>query len=173
MVVGGEHEADVTSTVLARSTATIIDDTGALKVELPTQHASLTSIRVEDITGKQEDLAVTAGKADLPLTFKAKAGDKVTFFYKKEIKGSKFSIDANKFGSSLEIVYKTLCYDVDTETVYSDLWWEFPNVSPSGNFDLTMNAGQALIPTLTFTVTAPGGTTELGYKYEEIRPEFA
>jgi len=172
MVQGGEHESDVTSQVQARSNGKVIDDAGALTFELPTKHASLSSIRLEDVTGKQTDLIVTSGKVALPVDFKAIEGESLTFFYMKEIKGSKFTIDAAKFGNKLEITMKTLCYDVNTEAVYSDLYWVFPSVSSTGNFDFTMTAGEALIPSMTFTVTASGGETELAYKYEDIRPEF-
>lgn len=172
MLQGGTHEKDVESKVQARSTGTVIDELGTLTFELPTKHIDVTNIRLEDINGAQEDLVVAGGKVELPVDFKAKEGDKLTFFYTKTFTGTKFTIDAAKYGNKLEITMKTLCYDVESETVYSDLYWVFPSASPTGNLDLTMTAGEALVPSMTFTVTCPNGETEMGYKFEDIRDEF-
>ena len=174
MLQGGEHESGTPVEVQARSTGVVINDMGTLKFQAPDNHKTLTNVRLEDINGKQENVTLdgSTGVVELPADFKAKEGDKITFFYTKTFTGSKFTIDAAKYGDALEITYKTLCYDVNSESVYSELYWVFPSCSPTGNLDLSMAAGEALIPSMSFTVKAGDGT-ELGYKYEDIRPEFA
>lgn len=172
MMTGGTTEDDVTSEVQAVGFAKVIDDTGTKTIELPADLTAVTSIRLEDISGKQKDVLVTAGKAEVPVTFKADEGDELMYFYMKTIKGSKFTLDATKFASRCKVTYRSLAYDVATEQVYADIWWEFPSVSPQGNLELAFTAGEATQPTLTFTAVTPRGSDVLAYKYEQLRPEF-
>lgn len=173
MMTGGTTEQDVTSEVQSVGYVKVADNAGTLEVTLPADLTTVNSIVLEDITGVQSDVLVTGGVAEVPVSFKAKDGDELTYYYMKTIKGSKFTLDAAKFANAVEITYRTVCYDAATESVYSDMWWVFPNVSSTGTFDLSMSAGEAVIPVLGFTAKAEQGTGVLAYKYEQVRPEFA
>lgn len=176
MVLGGKHETGVTTKVQSGGTVKVVDNAGTLEVVLPDDKGGVDSIRLEDTLGVQVDLIGTGGTPTTGATFavpvadfEAKEGDELQYFYMKEITGSKYTIDATVFGNKCHVTYRTLSYDLDTEAVYSDIWWEFPSVSSDGNLDLSLTAGEALTSTLTFTATVPKGATELGYKYEQLR----
>lgn len=170
MILGGDVEESVTSEVQAGGTVKVVDNAGTMEVTLPTSQAAVTTIILEDKKGVQIPVVGTAGVFAVPTAgFEATEGDELQYFYKKSITGSKYTLDAAKFASKIKLTMRTLCYDVETEAVYSDLWWEFPSVSSTGNLDLTMTAGEALVPSMTFVATSPNGETALGYKYEQLR----
>lgn len=170
-ILGGDTEDNVSTTVQSGGTVKVVDNAATLEVTLPADQSTVTTIILEDTKGVQQTITGGVGGvfAVPTMNFEASEGDELQYFYQKEITASKYTLDAAKFASKLRLTLRTLCYDTDTETVYSDLWWEFPSVSSSGNLDLTMTAGQALLPSMTFTATAGRGETALGYKYEQVR----
>lgn len=140
-----------------------------LELELPTNLSSLTTVRVEDVDGVQQDLAVISGKVELPSGFEAKEGDELEVFYLKEVTGRVLEFDAGKYPTKFLIQMQTLCYDRETEEVYSDIYFVFDEASPSSAMTVNLQNGEAFIPELNFTVTSAKGTGVLGRKYEVLR----
>ena len=171
MIIGGQHEDNVSTTVQSGGTVKVVDNAATLEVTLPADQSTVTTIILEDTKGVQETITGGVGGvfAVPTLNFDAVEGDELQYFYQKEITGTKFTIDAAKFASKCKVTYRTLSYDVDTETAFSDIWYEFPSVSSNGSLDLSLNAGEAMATTMTFTATAPRGETALGYKSEQLR----
>lgn len=166
---GSEYKNDVIENVIDNLFAKVEDDgTGNKVINLPEELKNLTTVRVEDIDGIQYDLPAIDGVVSVE-TFKAKDGDELEVFYLKEIKGRAITIDASKYPSKYRVEMQTLCYDRETETPYSDIYFIFPEASPSSAFTMSLTNGEALIPEIQFTVTARKGTTELGTKYEVLR----
>lgn len=167
---GNEYVDDVTAKVTDSMFITITDaGSGQPQIKLPTELNKLTTIRIEDLDGSQQDVAVTTGVAEIPVGYEATVGDEVEVFYLKEITGRKLEIDATKFSSKYKVEYQTLCYDRETEAVHSELYFVFDSTSPSGNLSMSLQNGEAFIPELNFTVTAPKGSDVLGTKYEVLR----
>lgn len=170
LMQGSEYKeaqtAEIIDSVYAKVTA---GTDGALEITLPTDLSTLTTARVEDVDGAQQDIAVTGGKITLPEGFVAVAGDELEVFYLKSITGRALEFDASKYPSKYRVEMSTICYDRETATVYSDLYFVFPEATPSSTFTMSLQNGEAYIPELNFSVTSEKGTGVLGTKYEVIR----
>lgn len=165
---GSEYTEGVTKKFTDNIFLTVEDNAGTLEMELPTNLATLTTVRVEDTDGTQQDVAVTDGTIELPVGFSAADGDELEVFYLKDVVGRELEFNAKKHGAKVKVEYSTLCYDRDTESPYSNLYFEFPSCSPSGSFSMSLSNGEAYIPELNFKVTAPKGSDVLGTKLEEL-----
>lgn len=165
---GTEYIEDVTGEVTKNLFLKVKQEVDKLVLELPTDLIALTTVRVEDTDGSQQDVAVTTGKVELPIGFAAKEGDELEVFYLKTITGRAFDFDAKKHGAKVKVEYNTLCYDKETATPYSNLYFVFPECIPSSSMSLTLTNGEAWTPEMNFKVTAPKGSDVLGTKYEEL-----
>lgn len=173
IIQGGEwKETDVNDEVRRTFVAKVVDNAGALEIAIPDdiQKLNLSTFRVEDTDGTQQDIGVALGDTviTVPVGYLAKDGDEVEVFYLKPVKGKKFEIDTRKFGEKYRIDYNTLCYDRETETPYSELSFVFNQASSDGNVSMSFQNGEAWIPEMNFAVTAPKGSNVLGTKYEEL-----
>lgn len=137
-----------------------------IKIPADLTSLALTTVRVEDTKGKQTDLAVTAGEVELTQGVTASVGDELEVFYLKPMTGRKIDFRADSYSEKLQVEFTTPAYDRETETIAHDMFIVFHEASPSTNFALTLQAGEALIPELTFIVTAPKGSSVLGSMYE-------
>ncbi|WP_368900855.1 hypothetical protein [Oceanobacillus oncorhynchi] len=118
--------------------------------------------------GESAKVSVSESKAEIPSEF-AKAGDTVSATYKEEVTGKVLTIDAEKFSDNYEVSYKTIMYDTETNVVVKDIYFLFPNCSPSGEFEMTMENGTALTPSLTFEALADASTGKIGQVVEVER----
>lgn len=168
---GTEHVENISKDVTKSLTLTVGGEEGALTLTLPEDLNSINTVRVEDVKGVQQDVSATSGQVELPESFEAKVGDSLEVFYLKTVTGRALDFNASKFGGKVKVEYATLCYDRETATVYSDLYFIFPECIPSGDFSMSLENGEAYIPEMTFKVTAPAGSDVLGTKLEEIRED--
>lgn len=166
---GTEYKKDVEAEVTQGVTLKVGAD-GA--VSLPEDMEDVKVVRIEDLNGNQEDVEFTDGEGELPDTFTAKEGDELEAYYLKTIVGRALEFDAEKFGSKVRVDYNTICYDREKAVVYSDLHFVFPECIPAGDFSMSLSAGEAYIPEMTFKVTAPKDSSVLGTKYEVVRDAF-
>lgn len=99
-------------------------------------------------------------------------GEKVTVEYKKEVTGRKIILDASKFSETYEVEYRTIEYDVETETHIKDIYFLFYNASPAGEYEINLEAGTAFTPELSFNVKTDPVTKKVGEVIEvDIREE--
>lgn len=164
---GTEYQS-VTKEITDSKFLKVADNAGTLEITLPADMTALTTVRVEDVDGDQEDVAVVSGVVELPIGFTAQDGDTLEVFYLKNITGRGLDFDASKFGSKVKVEYSTLCYDRATQSPYSNIHFEFPETTPSGAFTMNLSNGEAYIPELSFRVTATDGSDVLGTKTEEL-----
>ncbi|MFB6445949.1 hypothetical protein ACFCVT_20345, partial [Bacillus velezensis] len=66
---------------------------------------------------------------------------------------------------------RTIAYNPDTEEVYSDIYIQFPNVSPSGEFEMSLENGNALAPEIKFEALADTDTDEMAVVIEASRDD--
>src|SRR5699024_1307762 len=81
-------------------------------------------------------------------------GEEVAVAYSKDVEGETVILDATKFSKNYKVTYRTIVYSVDTNEVVADLYFVFPNASPSGEYELSLENGQAYTPELNFSVMA-------------------
>lgn len=115
---------------------------------------SATSTAVPPVTG----LAVELASA----TAVVSAGDKLQTFYKEEVTGQRISIDSTKFSNKYEVEMRTIAYDLDTAKVTADIYFQFPETIPSGEFDISLENGSVYSPEINFSVLNPKGQDEMG-----------
>lgn len=161
---GTSFEDNKTANIWDSFFATVATDGADLTIAIPTelQSLSLATVRVEDTKGKQLDLPVAGNEVEIPSTLSAAAGDEIEVFYLKSVTGRRIQFKADSFSEKVEVQFEVPCYDRETETIVSDLYYTFYEASPSSNFSLTLQAGEALTPELSFIVTAPKGSSVLG-----------
>ncbi|WP_144498320.1 hypothetical protein [Bacillus pumilus] len=100
------------------------------------------------------------GKYTLPVAF-VSPKETVTAVFHVEKTGRSMSIKASRFSERYEVEYRTIAYNPETEQVYSDIVIQFPNVSPSGEFELSLENGQALTPEFKFEALADMNTDNM------------
>ncbi|WHF25360.1 hypothetical protein QJS65_10920 [Bacillus altitudinis] len=100
------------------------------------------------------------GKYTLPIAF-VSPKETVTAVFHVEKTGRSMSIKASRFSERYEVEYRTIAYNPETEQVYSDIVIQFPNVSPSGEFELSLENGQALTPEFKFEALADMNTDNM------------
>lgn len=105
-----------------------------------------------------EDEVDKDGKGKLALA----KGDKVTITYKVFVKGDSITFDSSKFSKKYEVEYRTIAYDQDTGRPDTELYFIFPEVIPSGEFDMSLENGSVYTPEFNLSVNAPIGSTEMG-----------
>lgn len=89
-------------------------------------------------------------------------GDLYTVVYEIDVTGNTLNIDATKFAEKYYVEYQTVEYDIDTNTIFADLYLIFSAVTPSSNFDLSFENGKAQTPEITLTALAPSGSNIIG-----------
>lgn len=92
----------------------------------------------------------------------ANDGDKVDVAYYTDVEGETVILDATQFSRNYKVTYRTIVYSVQSGEVVADLYFIFPNASPSGEYELSLENGEAYTPELQFSVMAEQGANELG-----------
>lgn len=146
-----------------------VDNAGTLEGTIPNAPVGLTTAIVKDTDGEQQQVAVTSGTFPVPAGFSIAAGDKVEVFYKDTVTGRSIELNATKFADKYKIEYRTIAYNVENASVYSDIYFIFEEAIPSGNFDLSLESGSAYAPELNFTAMSPLGSDKMGEMIESIR----
>lgn len=173
MMQGSEFKENVEKEVTASARAIVKaggEEGNQLSLEIPESvKEDLKVIRIIDDKGKQIDVDIDAGEGDVPADTSFKEGDEVEFYYFKKVTGRALDIDASKFGGKVKVEYRTICYERETATIHSDLYFIFPECIPSGNYGMTFQNGEAFIPEMVFKTTAPEGSDVIGTKLEVLR----
>lgn len=139
---------------------TVTDNAGTLEVTL-TGTPSGTTAHVINEDGDSASATITGQVVTVP-TGHAVAGDLVDVVYKKSVTGNKVTFDADTFSENYEVEYRTIEYDVDTNAVVKDIYFQFDKAVPAGEFTLSFENGSALTPELSFNAMADSSTGEIG-----------
>lgn len=115
---------------------------------------SATNTAIPAVTGLAVDLSTVVAPVAL--------GDKLQVFYKEDITGQRISIDSTKFSNKYEVEMKTIAYDLETAKVTADIYFQFPETIPSGEFDISLENGSVYSPEINFSVLNPKGEDEMG-----------
>lgn len=150
-----------TVTIRKTEELTVVDNAGALEVTITGTPVG-TSVVVFDEDGTQQEVAHTTKKVVVPEGYAAVAGDIITVSYEETATAEVVTLDSAKFSELYEIQMSTICYDPDTMKVVKDLYIQFDQVKPAGEFDLSFENGTAITPELSLTALTPKGTTEMG-----------
>ena len=147
----------------------VVDNLGTLEVTIPNAPVGLVEATIVDLDGTSQSVVVASGVAEIPVGYDAIAGDKVQVFYKATVTGRSIELNAAKFADKYKVEYRTIAYNVEDATIYSDIYFIFDEAIPSGNFSLSLESGSAFAPEMNFTVMTPLGTDKMGQMIEEIR----
>lgn len=169
MQQGVEIDNAGTATVTRSETCLpVVDNSGTLEVTI--SDATISDGFIIDKDGSQDPITFNSGVAILPTGTAFVAGDVVDVFYKTTVAGNSIKIDSDKFSTAYRAELRTISYDPDTAKVYSDIYFIFPKVIPSGEFEINLENGQVYTPELNFSVMGSKCSSELGQIIEEVRP---
>lgn len=174
--VDDEGKATVTKSEYIKVTGGTDFSTDPTDIELviPNVPSTLVDAIVVDKNGEQSpftvayDTATLKGVIALPSSDFA-VGELVQVFYQEEITGNSVKIDSEKFSNKWKVEFRTISYDPDTAKVYSDIYFIFHEVIPSGEFDISLENGSVYTPEISFSVMTPKGSNELGEIIEVVR----
>lgn len=96
-------------------------------------------------------------------------GKSYSVLYQIDVTGRTLSLQSDKFSESFSVEYRTIEYDIETNAIKNDLYFVFNSVTPSGNWSLSFENGQAITPELNFTVLTLTGSKEIGKVIEVPR----
>lgn len=147
----------------------LTDNAGSLEYTLVGTPSTNADVWVEDTTGSKLEATYSSGTVTVTDT-NAQAGDTVIVFFEKDATGDILNIDADKFSEAWSVEYHTVEYSAETNKVVKDLYFKFGNVTPSDNFDLSFENGNAIAPELNFTAKKPVGSQTIGQIIEVDRP---
>lgn len=155
-----------TTTVVAYEKGLEVDD-GSIELKEKDYDGEV-KIRIGRKTVKAE---AESGVVEVPSDLEIEDGEEVDVAYHKEIEGETVILDATKFSRNYKVTYRTIIYSVDTNEVVADLYFVFPNASPSGEYELELENGEAYTPELTFSAMAEKNADELGRIIQVPREE--
>lgn len=160
MTQGVDIEENGKATVTKSAKVTVTDDGGVLKVKIP--NTTVTEARLNDKDDTQEEVTVTNGEIEIPVGFELQEGDSTFVFWKEEVQGKRISIDATKYSQKYRCEMRTIAYDVDTAEVIADIYFIFPEVLPSGEWEISLENGTVYTPEISFDALNPIGSDEIG-----------
>lgn len=153
MTQGVDVQADGSTTVYKREDGLIVtDNVGVLEVTI-TGSPIGTVVYVRNNAGETEEAVVATNTVEIP-TGHAMEGDIVNVTYQETVTGDIIEMEADKFGESFEIEYRTIGYDIDTNTVKVDIYIQLDNAIPQGDFEISLENGNALAPEFNFDALA-------------------
>jgi hypothetical protein len=132
------------------------------KVTLPTGSTPVDDkVILIDSIGKQfvavyDDVAKTATITG------GKEGDVYLALFEMEIIGSILSLDVSKFSENYYVEMSTICYNPETNEVYSDVYYQFDKCSPSSDIEMSLKAGANNQPKITIDILKNPNSTEIG-----------
>jgi len=148
---GMEIEADGTTTVTYAETLSVVD--GAVTpTRTPVGDISYVNDAGETVTAVAEGGAVTV----------AETTGQTKVYYDVDVTGDTMTFEADKFSRNYKITLRTIAYDPAEMSVEKEIFMIFDNCSPTGDFDMSFEAGTAISPEITFSVLAPQGGNEMG-----------
>ncbi|GAA0346955.1 hypothetical protein GCM10008931_42790 [Oceanobacillus oncorhynchi subsp. oncorhynchi] len=147
----------------------VTDNEGTLEISIKGTPVD-EQVTIVNRDGDSTDVDVSGSTVEVPSGF-ANAGESVSAVYKEEVTGKVMTISGDKFSESYEVSYKTIEYDTETNRVVRDIYLNFPNCSPSGEFEMQFENGTALTPSLSFTVLANPNTGLIGEVVEVDRKD--
>lgn len=115
------------------------------------------------VAGTYDDLTNTVTATGLT------NGAVVSVVFQKSVTGKVLTLQSDKFSEAYQVEYHTIEYNIESNTIENDLYFVFNHATPSGNWSLSFENGQAITPELNFTVTTPPGSNELGQVIEVPR----
>lgn len=65
---------------------------------------------------------------------------------------------SDAFPETVNLILHTIAYDIDTDEVLADIWWDITNASPDGNLDLAYANGTNTITNATFRALDADGS---------------
>ncbi|HLG28299.1 MAG TPA: hypothetical protein VI423_10980 [Paenisporosarcina sp.] len=90
------------------------------------------------------------------------AGEFVTVFYDASVTGEMVVFDSKTFSEKYSLELQTIAYDVASNIVVKDIYIQFDEVKPEGNFEMSFEAGSAISPELSFMVLTPQSSSVMG-----------
>ncbi|NOL32672.1 hypothetical protein [Bacillus altitudinis] len=130
---------------------TVNDSNGVTLTKTPIEDSEVTF--TNKANGEVYQTVVSGMSYTLSDTF-AKKGEQVTVHYLIEVDAETVEINGNKFSENYYLELHTLEYDPVTNKTYSDLYIQLPKVNFSGEFDMSLEAGQAFTPELGYRALA-------------------
>lgn len=125
------------------------------------------TVQILGINGEFKNVEVEGSEIDVSDV--AKNGEVVQVSYGKEIEGRTIILDATKFSENYEVEYKTIEYNTETNEVVRDIYFIFHNASPSGEYEINLENGEAYTPELEFNAMAEANSNEIGRVVEVDR----
>lgn len=150
---------------IENETSTIVSYEKGLKVE-----NGKVELENKDIDGdvkirfgrKTIEATAANGVVEIPSDANIDDGAEVGVAYYHDVEGETVILDAEKFSKNYRVTYRTIVYSVDTNKVVADLHFVFPNASPSGEYEISLENGEAYTPELNFSAMAERNSSELG-----------
>lgn len=146
---------------------TVVDNAGTLEVTITGKPINNT-VYVRNSAGEVEQATFTSGKVTIP-TGHANAGEIVSVTYQEEVKGNIVELDAEKFAEAYTLEYHTIAYDPQTNKVVKDIYIQLDHVIPTGEFELSLENGNAVAPEINFECLAAPNTNKIGRVIEVDR----
>lgn len=146
---------------------TVVDNAETLEVTITGKPINNT-VYVRNSAGEVEQATFTSGKVTIP-TGHANAGEIVSVTYQEEVKGNIVELDAEKFAEAYTLEYHTIAYDPQTNKVVKDIYIQLDHVIPTGEFELSLENGNAVAPEINFECLAAPNTNKIGRVIEVDR----
>ena len=170
-MVAGASYASATNTIIKTQKNCVCKTGTPNYVEISEAPKTAGIIKIIAGDGEQFSGTYQAGtpkKIEFP-TSKGVLGDLYTIVYEFDVTGNTLEIDATKFAEKYYVEYMTVQYDIDTNTISSDIYLVFNSVVPNSSFDLSFENGKAQTPEITLTALAPSGSNIIGKIIEVAR----
>jgi hypothetical protein len=143
-------------TVTVQKNETVKCATGALTIEgTPVGSA----VVVFDKNGKVIEGTFATGKVTIT---GGTDGDWYTVVYPESVTGDVLSLDSKKFPRNYYVELHTIAYDVDTNEVCADIFWQFNKCLPDGAMNASHEAGKQVGDEMKFNAQLIKGNSEYG-----------
>jgi hypothetical protein len=97
-------------------------------------------------------------------------GAKYTALYQvDETTAQVLELDSQTFASAYMVEYHTIEYDIVSNTVVKDLYWQFDQAQPLDNWAFSFENGKPIAPEIDFKVLKPMNSTTIGKVIEVAR----
>lgn len=123
---------------------------GIMKLIAPNGNSKTATFATTKLTAESA-FAATDGLTGYTALYQVEAADANTL-----------SIDSAVFSEKYKVEYHTIEYNVLTNAIVNDLYFQFDSVLPSGNFDLSFENGKPQTPELDLMALCPLGSSEIG-----------
>ena len=146
---------------------TVVNNAGTLEVTITGTPVDNT-VYVRNAAGEVEQATAASKKVTIP-TGHANKGEIVSVTYQEKVTGNIVELDAEKFAEAYTLEYHTIAYDPQTNKVVKDIYIQLDHVVPNGEFELSLENGNAIAPEINFECLAAPGTNKIGRVIEVDR----